>query len=150
MNKHTCYRHAQGFLKTGKQLLCIKEGALFLGYFFAPCVMNLTFSCELSLKLMGLIETGIEEKHEHRLINLFDKLSEETRERIKSKYLLKSAKHSFVECMNSNNNNFSDFRYLHEESKNGSSSYPWDLQRLAESMVEIAGEVLREDENNAH
>lgn len=112
--------------------------------------MNLTFSCELSLKLMVYIETGIEEKYEHKLVNLFDKLSERTKERIKREYLEKNPKHTFDECIGSNNNNFVDFRYLHEEDKYGSGSYPWDLRKLTESMVEFAGEILQEAENNAH
>lgn len=150
MNKVACYRHAQGFLETGKQLLGIKDGVAFLGYFFAPCVTNLTFSCELSLKLILFIELGIEERNEHKLINLYNRLSERTRTRINRKYCEKDAKCTFDECMDSNNNNFVNFRYLHEESHNGSSSHPWDLRKLAESMVEVAGEKLREDENNAH
>ena len=152
MNKQTCYRHAQGFLDTGKMLLGIssQNGLLFLKNYFSPCVMNLSFSCELSLKLMYFLETGKEKKHEHRLKELYNLLSPEVRERIKNKYISKEGICTFENCMESNNNNFADYRYLHEEGKNGVGSHPWDLRKLAESMIEVAGEMLQEAEENAH
>lgn len=149
MNKLACYRHAQGFFDTGKQLLQ-KDGVSFLLFYFSPCVMNLSFSCELSLKLIKYIETGIEEKREHRLVELYNMLSEITRRKIEEKYIEKGGTRPFNECIHSNNDNFVTFRYLHEESSKERGSHPWDLRNLAESLLIVAGELLQEAENNAH
>ena len=145
MNKEVCYRHSMGFHSVGKQLLQVREGTLFLGYCFSPCVVNLAFSCELSLKLIYYAETNEESKRGHYLKKLYNDLSLQSKTMIQNEYNSRINDYSshgpampFDQCLAIHDYNFVDFRYLHEPNHEGKSAEPRSLLILAESLLEIA------------
>ena len=145
MNKEVCYRNSMGFLTAGKQLLQIREGTLFLEYCFSPSVVNLAFSCELSLKLIYFAETNEKSKRGHYLEKVYEDLSIQSKTMIQNEYNLRINDYSsrgpampFDQCITRHDFCFVNFRYLHEQTNIEKRADPRSLLILAESLLEIA------------
>lgn len=125
VDKKLCLNNAKAFYKTAGLIdkVCVD----FHDEMLAPLVMNLNFACELFLKylLMDYCDYYTDIKNvSHSLSNLFDKLEDnapEIAKKISSQYEKERGQWnclSLVDLLKIEENNFSDFRYMHEKKHN--------------------------------
>lgn len=107
----------------------------------APAVVNAAFACEMFLKAL-LLHYGISYKKEHVLINLFDMLPDNTKDKINQFCGMKDDTQVFRNTLSRHSNDFTDIRYFVEnEGWNGMD--PSYMVALAYNMSQITGYILQ-------
>lgn len=140
MNLSMLLRSADGFLQAGKMLYASHgNGAVFLSTFISPCSVNCAFACELYLKYLYAKEHDDRKTAGHDLIDLFEGLSPDTQNRIKSEYEKCSSILPFEECLQVHKRTFIDWRYMYEGEK-AISVEPQSLYNLMISLHNVCKE----------
>lgn len=101
---------ADGFRDIGNRAAMVKDAVLFFRYYIGPCVVNLSLSCELYMKAM----INDAKLHEHSLIKLFNRLTENQQNAVRIEYDKMHCILKLMECLETHDNAFVDWRYLGE------------------------------------
>lgn len=139
ISKATLLGEADGFLMAGKSLKDYKDGVRFFRNFVSPCIVNLSFACELYLKYLIMTQNGEKQVTGHKLQDLFNTLTEDMQKEIESDYNKNKSILSFTDCIQIHNDAFVDIRYLYEKVTDKNKSFePRSLYNLAVALCNVS------------
>lgn len=132
---------ADGFRVIGTNLAKIKNGYSFFRYYIGPCVVNLSFSCELYMKAM----VNDAKVHEHSLKKLFSKLDENQQHAVQIEYDKIHCNLDFIECLDIHDNAFVDWRYIGEHCDKKKAMDRKSLANLANALSVVCKREIQPD-----
>ena len=132
-NKELCLRNANEFYEVAQLLDKHREHGEYR--YLTPCIVNLSFACELYLKYLLGRRTN-NSKNGHSLLDIYNNLpspeiKQQINEALDSKWV-RSFEESLLIC----DKYFVDFRYIHEKDDNWS-VYTSDLFRVVHALYTV-------------
>lgn len=148
MNLAIWRRTADGYLLATDALYKMRrDGVAFFKYYISPFAVNCACACELYLKYLYFREEGKPTKEHHRLLNIYNQLSDDTKLQIKSEYEKWTSILPLEQCLMTHDLAFIDWRYLYECEGKTRSIEPQSMYNLAISLHNIC---LRNEEANSN
>ena len=144
---------ADGFVAAADYLnQAISKDGFLLGIYGPAYTANLAFACEVYLKQLQLLTVGIKKGYELKC--LYQSLSDDAKEKIRSKYENYCKKYHIENnsntklqdidsCLESYNKAFEDWRYWFEGGKSSTYIGGKELHLFAKSLAELVSEMTR-------
>lgn len=110
---------AKGFLATSELIdKNVHDGFQRLQYYIYPHTVNAAASCELFLKTLLILQTGIC-PDKHSLVGLYERIDQELKDTISEQYKREKCSMSLGKCLQTYNNSIVEWRYPFDDKYQG-------------------------------